>query len=150
MLHYNKRPISKQGATMDLTVLLLADYANVAERGKLNVMGIFSMLYSETFPTRHPEMHLIVKLSASPAEYDTTRKLIIKLLNEDATQEIVNWSRDIQVPHGTGERVEINQILRLTQLVFPTPGRYQFSVMVDNDEKGVLPLLILQKDPSGS
>lgn len=135
---------------MDLTVLLLADYANVAERGKLNVMGIFGTLYSKKFPARHPEMHLITKLSARPAEYDTTHKLTIKLLNEDATQVIVNWSRDLQVPHGTGENVEINQILRLTDLVFPGPGRYQFSVMVDNDEKGVLSLLVMQQGPPGS
>ena len=135
---------------MDLSVLLLADYANVAERGKLNVMGIFSIIYSTGFPLMWPQMHLIVKLIASPAEYGAKRKLLIKLLNEDATQEIVNWSREFQVPQGTGQRVEINQILRLNTLVFPAPGDYQFSVMVDNDEKGVLTLHVLEQEPPRS
>lgn len=136
---------------MDLLVLLAADYANIAERGKLNVMGIFSVIHAPKFPVRHSEMHLIAKLYASPAEYNTTRKLTVKLLNEDATQELVNWSRDIRVPQGTGgQKVEINQILRLTDLVFPTPGNYQFSVLVDNDEKGTLPILLVeQKTPEG-
>jgi len=123
--------------------ILAADYANVAEGGKINVMGIFNKIFAREFPTRQPEMHLVVKLDASPAEYDTVRKLTIKLLDETGSQEIVNWSRDIHIPMGSGaERAEINQILRLRDVVFPTPGTYQFSVIVDKDEKETLPITV--------
>jgi len=123
--------------------ILVADYANVAKEGKINVMGIFNRIFAHEFPTRQPEMHLVVKLDASPAEYDTVRKLTIKLLDETGKQEIVNWSRDIHIPIGSGaERAEINQILRLRDVVFPTPGTYQFSVIVDKDEKETLPITV--------
>jgi len=126
---------------MELLVLLSADYANIAEGGKLNVMGIFSNMYSSTFPTRHPEMHLVIRLRPSPAEYGQTRKLTVKLIDEDGKTELLNFSRDIEIPHPTGKQhPEINQILRLRDLVFPQPGTYLFSVLVDNDEKGTLPI----------
>jgi len=130
---------------MNVPVLLAADYANVEQSGKLNVMGVFTEIYASSFPARHPEMHLVAKLIASPAEFGTTRRLTIKLLNEDATEEVVNWSRDIQVPIGTGGKVEINQILKLQDVVFPTPGVYSFSVLIDNDEKASLPIAVTQR-----
>lgn len=130
---------------MDLLVLLVADYANVAEGQKLNVMGIFGNIRARKFPARHSDMYLIVKLSAGPAEYNLTRKLTIKLLDEDAKEELVNWSRDILVPQGTGRRrVEINQIVRLRDITFPRSGVYEFSVLVDQDTKGTLPLHVIE------
>jgi len=35
-------------------LLLVADYANVTDNGKLNVMGIFQRLHAREFPARHP------------------------------------------------------------------------------------------------
>lgn len=126
---------------MECLVFESADYANVAEGGKLNIMGIFRNIYSSNFPTRHPEMHLIIKLRASPAEYGQTRKLTIKLMDEDAKIELVNFSRDIVVPPPVGrQQPEINQILKIRDIIFPEPGTYQFSVLIDNDEKGTLPI----------
>ena len=134
---------------MQLLVLLAADYANVEQHGKLNVMGIFGEIQSSNFPARHPEMYLIAKLTASPAEYGTKRKLTVRLLNEDATQEVVNFSNDIDIPQNPGQlRVEINQILRLRDLVFPQPGIYQFSLLIDNDEQGALPIVVAKPQKS--
>lgn len=138
---HNDTRLNEKVSTMDLLVLLSADYANIAEGGKLNVMGIFRNIYSSSFPARHPEMHLIVKLRPSPAEYGQTRKITIKLMDEDGKNELVNFSRAIEIPRPTmKQRFEINQILRLRDLVFPEPGTYQFSVLIDNDEKGTLPI----------
>ena len=132
---------------MDLPILLLADYANVERGGKLNVMGIFDRIMATGFPMVQPEMFLVMKLSASPAEYGTTRKLRVKLMNEDATEALVDWSRDIEVPEGQGQRVEINQFLGLAGTLFPAEGTYRFYVTVDNDEKGSLPVAVVRVAP---
>ncbi|MFC2020373.1 DUF6941 family protein [Chloroflexota bacterium] len=138
---HNDTKLKRQDATMELQVLLCADYANVAEGGKLNVMGVFRNIYSKAFPARQPEMQIIVKLRATPAEIGQTRKITIKLMDDDAKTELVNFSRDIEVPRPAGrQQPEINQILRIRDVVFPEPGTYQFSVLVDNDEKGTLPI----------
>jgi len=131
---------------MDLKVLLAADYANIERQGKINVMGVFDRISAADFPARHPEMVLVMKLSAGPAEYGGTRKLVVKLLDEDATQELVDWSRDIDVPPGSGGPVEINQFLKLRDLVFPVEGVYTFYVLVDDDEKGTLPITLARTD----
>ncbi len=122
---------------MEVVTLLTADYANITQDGRVNVMGIFTHIKASSFPAKHPEMVLVLKLEASPAEYGTQRKLSVKLLNQDAQETVVDWSRDLTVPSSqTGERVEINQFLRLRNLVFLDEGPYTFYVKVDNDEKG--------------
>jgi len=128
---------------MRLLTLLAADYANVSKEGKPNVMGVFTEIYAEQFPVRHSSMYLVMSLEASPAEYDQQRELRVKLITEDGRLEIVDWHATLNVPRGSGgRRVQINHILRLQDIVFPAAGDYQFSVLVDNDEKGSLPMQV--------
>ena len=131
---------------MNVDTLLVADYANVAKGEKLNVMGIFRQIFSPQFPARHPELYLIVGLSASVAEYDTNRKLTVKLLGPDA-QEIMNFSRDFTVPKGIGwQRAEVNNIIQLRDLVFPKEGTYEFSILIDNDLKNRISIELIKRE----
>jgi len=146
ILYTNSLLTAKRGGVVELLHLLVADYANLTGDGKLNVMGIFNIINAPSFPAKHSEMYLISKLYASPAEYGQTRKLTIKLLNEDGTQEVVNFSHDFVVPTGSGgKRVETNHIVRLTDIIFPNAGSYQFSVLVDNDLKGTMAVELVKR-----
>jgi len=129
---------------MELLTILAADYANIAQGGKLNVMGIFRNIYSTKFPALHPSMVLIIKLGAELGEYEDERTLTVKLLNPDGV-ELMKITNPIRIPEGKGgQRPEVNAILALNGIVFPEPGRYQFSVQVDKDIKGGLPLDIIK------
>lgn len=133
---------------MELLTILVADYANVAQGGKINVMGIFRNIYADSFPAVHPSMALIIKLGAELGEYGDDRKLIVKLLDADAN-EIMKFENIIEVPQPIGgQRPEINAIFALNGIVFPAPGRYQFSVLIDKDFKGSLSLDVINK-PEG-
>lgn len=130
---------------MLLDLLLIADYVNITADGKLNVMGIFNRIHAPQFPTRHPEMFLVAKLSANPSEYGTRRKLAIKLVDESGKLVASLLEREIEIPHDKeGKVVEIRQILRLAGLVFPQPGAYQFSMLVDNNQKGSQTIQLVQ------
>lgn len=130
---------------MEATLLLAADYANETRNGKLNVMGIFTDINAPTFPALHPQMYLITQLSANPAEYGRAFKFAIKLIDEDATTEVLHLTLDAEVPsREDGQRVQLNFIVQLPNLLFQKPGIYQFSVLVDNDEKAVLPIDVKQ------
>jgi hypothetical protein len=130
---------------MELAFLLVADYANTTGDGKLNVMGIFQNIFAVQFPVAHPEMYVIAQFTAGPAEYGRRRKLEIKLLDEDAAQEIVSFSTDVEIPRGTGgQRVSVPVILRLVNTTFPKPGTYEFSVLLDEDLKGSLAVQVDQ------
>jgi len=130
-------------------VLLVADYANITREGKPNLMGVFSNIRAAEFPARHPEMHVVVSLAASPSEYGSTRTLRLKLINEDGSLTLIEGHEEIVVPEGKGgRRVEISRIFKLRDIVFPCPGDYQISVLIDNDEKGSLPLVVTMAEPS--
>jgi hypothetical protein len=130
---------------VELTFLHVAEYANTTADQKLNVMGIFNNINAANFPATHPEMFLVAQLTAQASEYGRQFQLGIKLLNEDATQEVINFSGPVIVPRGdNGLRVNMNFMIRFVNTVFNSPGTYEFSVLVDGDVKGSLPLQLSQ------
>jgi hypothetical protein len=135
---------------MKLPVLLVADYANTTSDGKLNVMGIFQNISAVSFPTMHPEMYVIAQFAAGPAEYGRKFNIEIKLLNEDGA-EVVSFSTEAQVPHGVpGQVINMPILLRLVNTAFQEPGTYQFSVLVDGDEKDSLSIQVNQLPASNA
>jgi hypothetical protein len=132
---------------MQLSVLLAADYANLAMGGKLNVMGVFAEIHAQQFPTRNPSMYLVVKLIADLGEIPEKRKMMVKLLDEDGA-EVVSFSQDFEFPEARrGRRPEVNMLMELKDLIFEKPGTYEFVVLVDNDQKGTLPIHVRQLNP---
>lgn len=45
---------------MDVNLALLADYANVSQDGKLNIMGIFQEVNPPVLPFALPQMYLVM------------------------------------------------------------------------------------------
>ncbi|MBI4318436.1 MAG: hypothetical protein HY675_08090 [Chloroflexi bacterium] len=130
---------------MELLTLLVADYANVAEGNKLNVIGVFNEIAASAFPALHPSMVIVARFSASPAEANAARKVNIKVMDDDGKLTLIDFPRDVRVDQPTpGRRKEVNVILRLQGVVFPHEGTYQVSVLVDGDEKGHAPLYVVQ------
>ncbi len=136
---------------MELTFLHIADYANITADQKLNVMGIFSNISAPKFPVVHPEMYVVTQLTARASEFGRNFTWAIKLLNEDASQEIISFENSATVPpNDKGLPVNMNIILRLVNTVFPDPGTYEFSVLVDGDAKDSLPVEVIQVEQSPS
>ena len=126
---------------MDLRTILIADYANVAEGGKLNVMGIFGVINAEGCPVKQAEMYFIASLTAGAAEFGRQTTVRVKLMDSAAKVTLVDFPQQITVPKTKGgRRAVLNVIFRLSDIVFPDFGAYQFSILVDNDEKGTLPI----------
>ncbi len=121
---------------MELTLLLVADYASATMDGKLYMMGVFNRIHAVSFPATHPDMYLVVQLSASPFEYGRNFKLDIKLVDDDM-QPVIALTTDAIVPHSeSGDSVTLNHILKLVNVVFPKPGTYEFAIQIDQDLKG--------------
>jgi hypothetical protein len=129
---------------MQVTLLLAADYANVAQGGKLNVMGIFDNIRAHRFPARHAMMHVVIKLAAELGESNETRTITLKLVDQDGT-EIMKMSQNVQVPPITGgRRPELNMIMGLQDVKFPEPGTFEFVVLVDKDFKASRAIQLIQ------
>lgn len=130
---------------MRVTHALLADYASKSQDGKLNVMGIFDTIFAQSFPVGHPQMYVVLKFEASPAEAGQPKALEIKLLDQDGKQSM-GVNATMQIPsHGIpGRKVAMDALFAIQGLIFERPGDYTFSVLVNGDEKEAVTLSVLQ------
>jgi len=130
---------------MEVVLAVLADYANVSQEGKLNIMGIFDIISSEKFPTVHPEMKLVVQFEASIAETGKTHDIEIQLMGPDGQKSFVVQGKLTIGEVKPGTLYKANNILNLRGAKFDAPGDFQFNVLVDNNVKRVVPLKVVQK-----
>ncbi len=129
---------------MDVPLALLADYANVSREGKLNVMGVFNRIRAKELPTVHPEMQLVFRLEAGPAERGQDKTIEIKLLDADANA-IQHLTGHLTVPGESAElTIQIDQILKLTNVVFKKAGDYRFDILVNGETKQTVPFSVEQ------
>lgn len=132
---------------MEVTLALLADYANVTREGKLNIMGIFDIIYAQSFPARHPQMQLIMRFESDPAEAGTTKAVEVQLIDEDG-KKLMSIGGDITLGQGRpGEPITANHILTLNNLGFEKPGNYEFKILIQEDFKASVPLKLVQITP---
>lgn len=124
---------------MQVTLAVLADYANVTADGKLNILGIFDRMSVTGIPAVHPQMHLILRLEAHPAERQRKHRVEIRLHDPDGAT--VFEVKGEVVPDGApGRTTATNQILTLNNLQLAKAGGYNFVVFVNDDLKTEVPL----------
>lgn len=134
---------------MRVKLAMLADYANVTTEGKLNILGIFDRIAVTKLPAVHPQMQFVMRLEAHPAEAGRKHSLEVRLHDPDG-QTIFDIQGDLVVqPRGPGETIFTNQIITLNNLQLPKVGGYIFVVIIDNDLKTEVPLMV-DYGPGGS
>jgi hypothetical protein len=137
---------------MNLTLGLLADYANKSSDGKLNILGIFNRIWSENYPAIHPEMKLVLRFDVHPAETGQPKKFQIQLRNERGAV-LFELAGEMTVPapkEPLGEMINVDQILGLTGFPLEAPGRYEFVILVNDDVKGTVPFTAALRPPQAS
>jgi hypothetical protein len=133
---------------MEVTLALLADYANVTKEGKLNVMGIFTTINAPVLPCVHPQMQLVLELEAGAAERDMQKDIEVKLLDADANQ-IFSVKGNIKVPRGeAGRRAHIHSIMGFGNMKFNAEGDYVFAILIGGETKKEIPLRVNYVHPS--
>ncbi len=126
---------------MQVKLAVVADHANVSSEGKLNILGIFDRIVVSDLPAVHPQMHLIVRLEAHPAERDRPHPVEVRLHDPDG-QTIFELKGEV-VPEGlAGETITANQIVGINNLVLAKTGEYVFVIFVDHDLKAETPLVV--------
>lgn len=136
---------------MQVKLALVADHANVSAEGKLNILGIFDRIAVTALPAVHPQMYLVLRLEAHPAERDRAHTVEVRLHDPDG-QAVFELKGEV-VPQGpSGETVAANQIVGINNLVLAKTGEYLFAIFVDRDLKAETPLHVDFMDggmPSG-
>jgi hypothetical protein len=129
---------------MNVTLAVLADYANISQEGKLNIMGVFDAIYAETFPTIHPEMKLVVQYEAGAADVQATHRIEIHLMDADGRKPMVINGQVTVGDVQPGFPLKANSILNIRGAQFERPGDFVFNILVDGELKHQLPMKVLQ------
>ncbi len=128
---------------MEVGLALLADYANVTREGKLNVMGLFTIINAPRLPWVHPQMQVILQLEAGAAEWETQKDIQVKLLDADANS-LLDVRGSVKIPRGeAGRRVHVNSIMTFANVKFQTEGDYVFAILIGGETKKELPLRVM-------
>jgi hypothetical protein len=121
---------------MDVTLAVLADYANISKEGKLNILGVFSEINPPVLPWNLPQMYIVVSMQAEPSEAGTDMSFSILLWDGDG-KEILNLEQKLPIPAAgrPGARATINNIIGLAGVPFNKPGEYAFYIRVAGEQK---------------
>jgi hypothetical protein len=129
---------------MEVDLALLADAATIDGSGKLNILGIFDRLTTTSFPTRHPRLSLVLRISAGVQEVGK-HDIGISLRAPDGKQlmKIDGQMKLAPGPRLDGGAVLVPHVLNMDGLIFPMAGRYAFDVSVDGQHHVTIPLSVL-------
>ena len=132
---------------MKITLAVLADYANITREGKLNILGIFDVIHAQNFPITHPQMQLVMRFEADIAEEGKSKKLEIKLMDDDGkTLFVLNGGFTLGQGQA-GETMISNQILTINMMKFENPGNHEFKILINDELKAEVPLKVVQYNP---
>jgi len=128
---------------MDVRLAVLADYANMTPEGKLNIMGIFSMINAPMLPFALPTMYLVVTYAASAAEVGREHVLEVVLMDSEG-RRLLSLENALTVPPGArpGAPAEVSAVLCLNGVRFEKADDYQFSILVGGQVKTAVPLRV--------
>ena len=129
---------------MEVKFAVLADYANITREGKLNVLGIFDVLNTPSFPTSIP-FYVVVSYEAGAAEFDSNKEIQIVLCDEDGNTKL-KMKQVLRVvrPDKTGTLFSTNQIAGIVGFPFEKAGSYQFNILVNGDPKKQSPFRLMR------
>jgi len=132
---------------MKITLAVVADYANITREGKLNILGIFDVIHAQSFPMSHPQMQLVMRFEADIAEAGKTKKLEIKLMDDDG-KNLFELNGGFTLGQGqAGETMVTNQILTINMMKFEKPGNHEFKILINDELKAEVPLKVVQYIP---
>ena len=130
---------------MNLRYAIAADFANVTQDGKLNVLGVMDRIYAPQYPAMHRVLFFVMALESDHDDEEQTRTLDIQLIDPDA--QIVSRITG-QFQFGAGKQI-VNQIHVFQEVLFQQPGAYQFNVFFDDELVKTVDLELMLVQPVG-
>lgn len=138
---------------MQLTTLMLCDFAQVRENMLFVSSGGVSRVVSSKFPAT-VRLSLAMVIHVPPDQRDAPLKLSVKLKYPDAAAMIANI--DIGVHFNkvrgafAGEGINIPQAIDLSSVPFPRPGQVDVQVSINEHLAGDLSFWLLEPGGEGS
>ncbi len=128
---------------MEVTLAVAAREVKMNDDRTLDIHGVFDEMSAPGKPCVVDRMIVVVSVSGDAAEVGYKRSISIPLIAPDGEQ-VATATREFVLPkpRREGSRPGMRLGFNLTDVIFPEPGPYHFSVMIGDDVKRTIPLYI--------
>lgn len=128
---------------MKVKFAVLADYSNITQEGKINILGVFDIIHAPQFPAQHLEMQLVMRFEADISERGQQKEVQVRLINERG-EKILELSGRMAIGEAKpGDLLFFTHVLTFQNVVFPSAGDYQFDVYVEGRLQSTVPLKVV-------
>lgn len=128
---------------MEVSDLVLADYAAANPRGKFTLVGAgFTNITTKKMPCVHPLMFLLVRLKVTRQDVGLN-KIEIRLIGEKGV--IFKAEVDMEVKPGHEGEQHLASVIRMVNTRFEEFGAYDFQVSINGEQKQSQILTIRQE-----
>lgn len=122
---------------------LLADYTTTSKEEKFSVIGIYDRIGARSFPARHPQLQLAIRLQATRADVGHERQLMVDLVDIEG-KTLQRADGVIGLPQDVDRPPTMNLVMVFEDTLFPEPGPYQFNVFLDGRQEAEVALTLEQ------
>ena len=118
---------------MDVSDLILADYAAANPRGKFTLVGAgFTNIFAKKMPCIHPLMFLLVRLKVTRQDIGLN-KIDIQLVSEKGV--IFKAEADMEVKPEHEDEQQLPSVITMVNTKFDDYGAYEFQVSINGEQK---------------
>lgn len=127
---------------MRLRYALIADFANVTNDGKLNVVGVTDRLYAYQFPAVHRELYVINSLETDNEDEGATHEIAVQVIDPDG-RTLAEIRGNLEI---AGPKQSLNQIHCFQDLQFVAAGAYQVNIYINGHPVTEMQLELIRID----
>lgn len=126
---------------MNISFALLADYTTTSKEDKFSVIGIYDRIGARSFPARHPQLQLAMRLLTTRADLGHDRQIMVDLVDAEG-KTLQRADGVIGIPGEIDRPPTMNLVMVFEDTVFQQPGQYQFNVFIDGRQEAEVPLTL--------
>lgn len=132
---------------IELNLALLADAANVATTGQLNILGEFNSLLCEQVPAGLAGKVLVFRLTGSAAD-EGPHTLSLRLVDQDRELTWAANEQPLAFPKTrlSGTPARVQAISPLPPILFPALGTYELEFLLDGKAIGGLDIHVVRRE----
>ena len=128
---------------MNVSFALLADYTTTSKEDKFSVLGIYDRIGARSFPARHPQLQLAIRILTTRADVGQERKIMVDLVDAEG-KTLQRADGVIGIPGDVPRPPTMNLVMVFEDTIFQEPGAYQFNIFIDGRQEAEVPLALEQ------
>ena len=129
---------------MEISLAVVADAANVAEGGKLNLLGVFQAIYAPAVPCQHHALSLVITVLAEVHEKGRTAELRIAFIDPDGQTVAAPPPLPVPIPADESPyRGWHSVVFNMQNTVFAKFGAHEVHLWLDGARAATIPLDVL-------